>query len=165
MEDYPWGRSWHTATFWNDHMVVFGGKEESRKSIVNKLLIYSFKQDKWINPKIEGKKPEPRMGHTACIYHDFIIFYGGWSGGKVLKDFSVIDLSNGFDKIEFVSIEDLPVFGETSENSFTPEDECQPSPRQFHSANIIGDKIFIFGGGDGRNWINELHVFDLSKWK
>ena len=33
--------------------------------------------------------------------------------------------------------------------------------RQFHTANIIDDKMYVFGGGDGKYWLNDLLIFDL----
>jgi hypothetical protein len=33
--------------------------------------------------------------------------------------------------------------------------------RQFHTASIIGNQMFVFGGGDGKSWLNDLLVFDL----
>ena len=34
--------------------------------------------------------------------------------------------------------------------------------RQFHTASIIGDQMFVFGGGDGKSWLNDLLIFDLN---
>lgn len=35
--------------------------------------------------------------------------------------------------------------------------------RQFHTANVLEKEMFVFGGGDGKYWLNELHSFDLGK--
>jgi leucine-zipper-like transcriptional regulator 1 len=35
--------------------------------------------------------------------------------------------------------------------------------RQFHTASIIGNNMFVFGGGDGKSWLNDLIVFDLLR--
>ncbi|OII72623.1 kelch motif family protein [Cryptosporidium andersoni] len=42
----------------------------------------------------------------------------------------------------------------------------KPSPRSLHTANVVGDSMYIFGGYDGRNRINSLLKFDFnsSKW-
>ena len=39
--------------------------------------------------------------------------------------------------------------------------------RQFHTANIIENKMYVFGGGDGKSWLNELMILDLVNldWK
>ena len=33
--------------------------------------------------------------------------------------------------------------------------------RQFHTASIIDNLMFVFGGGDGKFWLNDLLIFDL----
>jgi len=33
--------------------------------------------------------------------------------------------------------------------------------RQFHTASIIDNLMFVFGGGDGKYWLNDLLIFDL----
>ncbi|XP_047265784.1 kelch domain-containing protein 3 isoform X1 [Capsicum annuum] len=37
-----------------------------------------------------------------------------------------------------------------------------PSPRDSHSCTTIGDKLFVFGGTNGRVPLNDLHIFDTS---
>ena len=42
-----------------------------------------------------------------------------------------------------------------------------PSPRAAHSCDLIGNKLFVFGGWNGKSALNDLHVleFETSKWK
>lgn len=43
-----------------------------------------------------------------------------------------------------------------------------PSARAGHSANVIssgnshGNKVFVFGGGDGDDYLNDAHILDLG---
>ncbi|EPS71470.1 hypothetical protein M569_03290, partial [Genlisea aurea] len=37
-----------------------------------------------------------------------------------------------------------------------------PTPRDSHSATTVGDKLFIFGGTDGKRPLNDLHVLDTA---
>lgn len=39
--------------------------------------------------------------------------------------------------------------------------ENTPPKRQFHTANICADSMFIFGGGDGKMWLSDLYRFDI----
>lgn len=36
-----------------------------------------------------------------------------------------------------------------------------------HSADLIGHQIYIFRGGDGRDYLNDLHTFNIitNTWK
>lgn len=38
-----------------------------------------------------------------------------------------------------------------------------PSPRDSHSCTTVGDHLFVFGGTDGKNHLNDLHVLDTCK--
>lgn len=35
--------------------------------------------------------------------------------------------------------------------------------RQFHTANVIDNLMYVFGGGDGKYWLNDLLIFELQK--
>eukprot|EP00505_MAST-04D_sp_SCG-Rhode-Island_P001940 Stramenopile-MAST_4_protein_1940 len=41
-----------------------------------------------------------------------------------------------------------------------------PCPRAAHSCDLVGNKLFVFGGWDGNNALNDLHVlnFETSRW-
>jgi len=58
-----------------------------------------------------------------------------------------IDLKKGVDKLSF----NIPsiIRGEAP-------------MRQFHTASIIDNQMFVFGGGDGKYWLNELLILDLN---
>jgi hypothetical protein len=64
----------------------------------------------------------------------------------VLSDVIFIDLKKGIDKLQF----NIPsiIRGEAP-------------MRQFHTASVIENMMFVFGGGDGKYWLNDLLIFDL----
>jgi hypothetical protein len=33
--------------------------------------------------------------------------------------------------------------------------------RQFHTSSIIDNQMFVFGGGDGKFWLNDLLILNL----
>lgn len=37
--------------------------------------------------------------------------------------------------------------------------------RQFHTSSIIDNQMYVFGGGDGKNWLNDLVIFDLNTYE
>lgn len=99
----------------------------------------------WNIPQIEGKT-QPRMGHSAQLYDGKIVIFGGWNGFKVLDDVVFIDLKNGTQNLHFNS----------------PQVKGEPPRRQFHTANIIEDNMYVFGGGDAKYWLNDLDMLNLS---
>lgn len=39
-----------------------------------------------------------------------------------------------------------------------------PSPRDSHSCTTVGDKLFVFGGTDGKNPLKDMHILDTCKY-
>ena len=77
-------------------MVIFGGKEgEGQKLIVNDLFILDLETLIWYKPCFPMDKeliPLPRMGHSAQVFEQSIVVYGGWNGQKVLGDVFFVKL-------------------------------------------------------------------------
>lgn len=38
-----------------------------------------------------------------------------------------------------------------------------PTPRDSHTCSVIGDNLFVFGGTDGMNPLNDLHILDTCE--
>ena len=87
------------------------------------------------------------MGHSAQLYDGKIVIFGGWNGFKVLDDVVFIDLKNGIQNLYFNC----------------PAVKGEPPRRQFHTANIIADNMYVFGGGDAKYWLNDLDMLNLRK--
>jgi hypothetical protein len=43
------------------------------------------------------------------------------------------------------------------------EGELVPGPRAAHSCNLIGNRMIVFGGWNGKKGLNDLHVLDIDK--
>merc|ERR1719460_1089436 len=95
----------------------------------------------------------PRAMHTATAMGTSMVVYGGtpmWTGAPI-GDIAILDTSQG----------------EPFHWTVVPAAETGwPTARERHSANAIGDKIFVFGGYDGSEYKDELYVLDSSlKWE
>lgn len=66
----------------------------------------------------------------------------------MLSDVIFIDLKKGIDKLTF----NIPsmIRGEAP-------------MRQFHTSSVIDNLMYVFGGGDGKYWLNDLLIFELNK--
>lgn len=147
----PTSRNCHSATSYGKNLIIFGGREgDGSKKILNDVFILDTTEEKWIEPEIIGETPNPRMGHTAQLYNNTIIIHGGWDGFKVLDDLVFIELQPTMDKVKIWTL--------------VPKNKIHPA-RQFHTASIIEDKMYIFGGGDGKYWLNDLLVFNLLTYE
>lgn len=113
----------------------------------------------WNIPDTKGGGPIARESHTAVAYTGLgspkLYIFGGMQGSR-LDDLWQLDLDN--------MVWSMP---ETR--------GCRPLPRSLHSANVIGNKMYVFGGwvpipeserdkAIGKEWIctNSLSVLNLD---
>lgn len=152
----PTVRGYHTSTVvnFNDSkcMVVFGGISNGRSTA--ELECFDMVTETWTNAKqmmVSGKEPSSRFGHSA-VYHnesDRIIITGGSNGsdlirnGVELADIHILSIVRGNVKN---NVKDTMVW---SKVTFPGEKYLHYSiiPGRCHSACLIGDSIFYFGGG------------------
>ncbi|CAL1568706.1 unnamed protein product [Knipowitschia caucasica] len=113
----------------------------------------------WSIPETTGGGPSARESHTAVIYtgqsSSKLYVFGGMQGSR-LNDLWQLDL-------------DTMVWS-------SPETRgCKPFPRSLHTANVIGNKMYVFGGWRpipetardkviGTEWIcsNSLSILNLD---
>ena len=39
-----------------------------------------------------------------------------------------------------------------------------PGPCNMHTADLVGKNLYVFRGGDGRAYLNDLHGLDMEIW-
>lgn len=109
--------------------------------------------------RVTGTPPPGRNGHTATLVKSDsgggearIIIIGGWlgSGPLAASDMHALDVSGGVDDLRWLCI---PV-GEG-----TP-----PGPCNMHSADFVSKKqeVYVFRGGNGREYLNDLHALNVN---
>jgi N-acetylneuraminic acid mutarotase len=93
-----------------------------------------------------GESFSRRSALTALVWNDRMYTFGGW---------------NGFSRTWY---NDLHVFhfGTKHWSSISPSGK-PPQKRTSHSAVIYKDKMYVFGGFSGDEYLNDLHEFDLEK--
>jgi len=147
----PTSRNCHSATTFGKFLIIFGGREgDGSKKILNDVFILDTEEERWIQPEIIGEQPKPRMGHTAQLYNSTIIIHGGWDGFQVLEDLVFIELQQTMERVKIWTLQ--------------AKNQTMPA-RQFHTASIIDDKMYVFGGGDGKYWLNDLLIFHLKTYE
>uniref|UniRef100_A0A914EFK1 Fibronectin type-III domain-containing protein n=1 Tax=Acrobeloides nanus TaxID=290746 RepID=A0A914EFK1_9BILA len=136
----PCPRLGHSFSLSSAHeCFVFGGLANNGGDTIlprylNDLYVLDLKTGannlQWIFPQTYGLSPPPRESHTAVIFETDtirqLIIYGGMSG-KRLDDVWILDL-----------------YTYTWTNP--KPDGFAPLPRSLHTANLIGDRMYIFGG-------------------
>ncbi|MBW4673753.1 MAG: hypothetical protein KME52_06940 [Desmonostoc geniculatum HA4340-LM1] len=108
----------------------------------------------WKNPKIQGKPPQSRYGHSAILYQNYMIIFGGEHNDtfETLNDIHLLDLES------WTWIQPQ-IFGEI------------PAKRSFHTAVLAEDKMLVWGGyqeaKDGGYIFSDVdvHILNLKTWQ
>lgn len=137
---YPCPRLGHSFTIIGNRVFLFGGlandSDDPKNNIpryLNDLYILEMKPFsnvmQWDLPITYGTPPPPRESHTAVAYpgpSPKLIIYGGMSGCR-LGDLWQLD-------IDSMTWSKPIIHGPT------------PLPRSLHSATLINNKMYVFGG-------------------
>ncbi|KAI2492754.1 Kelch motif [Fragilaria crotonensis] len=135
---------------------------------------------------VEGTPPPGRNGHTATLAKDDdegggaagrIIIIGGWlgSGPLAASDVHVLELHCGTNND--CDNRNNDVDRRSSNNNDTmslrwyqpPMMGVPPGPCNMHSADFVPKRreVYVFRGGNGREYLNDLHALhvDTYQWR
>ncbi|CAO3683079.1 unnamed protein product [Rhizopus stolonifer] len=105
----------------------------------------------WSKPEIDPhSRPSKRRAHTSCLWENKLVIIGGGDGARALDDVHMLDIS----KPGQLKWERLETFGHP------------PPARGYHTSNLVKDKLVVFGGSDGHDCFEDVHVLDLktARW-
>ncbi|KYQ88433.1 hypothetical protein DLAC_11137 [Tieghemostelium lacteum] len=134
------------GSFW-----IFGGigpnDIHNNPLIYNDVIEYRVSDGEVMVHKNGSYIPSPRWGHTACVYNDQMLIFGG------MNDFSFFSsvISFSFKTKEWCQLEVVDTL-------INPV----PHGRQYHSAAIVNDKMYVFGGYDGVLCRSDMFALDLK---
>ena len=148
----------HSATLIDDKMFVFGGfgllgvgpAEESFYS--NEMYILNTDSLRWsrVQP-LDECKPSARKSHSAChiganrLGENLLAVFGGGSEDSYFNDIYIFN---------------------TCTHKWTLlncEEGSKPSPRRGHSMVFYAGAVYVFGGGDGINALNDLYRLKIAE--
>ncbi|EAA35787.1 hypothetical protein GE21DRAFT_809 [Neurospora crassa] len=176
-----------TCTAVGKKLIVFGGGDGP--SYYNDVYVLDTVNFRWSKPLIFGKDfPSKRRAHTACLYKNGIYVFGGGDGVRALNDIWRLDVSD-INKMSWKLIsEGSPGPDDQSSSSSggngagsgggkgsevrvsgttTSGGDIRPKARGYHTANMVGSKLIIYGGSDGGECFNDVWVYDVDThvWK
>ncbi|KAL0574766.1 hypothetical protein V5O48_007193 [Marasmius crinis-equi] len=163
----------HSATLIDRHRIlIFGGGQAAQYSDAVHILDTSTR--KWTRPIIEDgpeyERPAARRAHTAVFYKGKVWVFGGGNGMTALNDVWALDVGvggGGGDKdslngqggtnvrMEWQKIQTTGVRGRDGLPML-------PSPRGYHTANLIGNMMIVIGGSDGKDCFAEVWCLNLD---
>ncbi|SPO25003.1 related to Ral2 protein, implicated in activation of ras1 [Ustilago trichophora] len=181
----------HNGTARGAQVYLFGGRLVSSRRMVNTLYRLDLDEMKWsrLTPGTKPKpgssdasqQPQPRYFHSADLWNDKIVFFGGMGYSQRLQD-----PQSGAPAEELCVLDELLAFDLTSQqwdytfdvasHRSTTESEqasssqtntLQPAPRYAHLSSLSGDVLSIIGGQNLANqYVESINLFSLStnKW-
>ncbi|CZT47126.1 probable host cell factor 2 [Rhynchosporium secalis] len=141
-----------TCTAVGKKLIVFGGGDGP--AYYNDVYVLDTVNFRWSKPKIGGdRQPSKRRAHTACLWRNGIYVFGGGDGVRALNDVWRLDVADT-NKMSWKLI--------SAPSSASSEDKTKPKARGYHTANMVGSKLIIFGGSDGGECFRDVWVFDVD---
>ncbi|KXX80448.1 Tip elongation aberrant protein 1 [Madurella mycetomatis] len=152
-----------TCTAVGKRLVIFGGGDGP--AYYNDVYVLDTVNFRWSRPRILGDKvPSKRRAHTACLYKNGIYVFGGGDGVRALNDIWRLDVSD-INKMSWKLISG-PSSSADGRSPAAGKD-VRPKARGYHTANMVGSKLIIYGGSDGGECFNDVWVYDVEThvWK
>jgi N-acetylneuraminic acid mutarotase len=162
----PGQRNGHTATEIDGIVYVFGGWDQ----VQYYNDIWSFDTTALVNGTRTGvwtaygppTKPDARNGHTGVDYQGDLVIFGGFWHNTQNGNNSWVGCNGANDKCVWYN--DLWFFNTIS---FTwrkaSPSGSYPAGRQMHSADVVGDRMLVFGGSSQKGDLNDLWSYQFSR--
>ncbi|KAL0483271.1 leucine-zipper-like transcriptional regulator [Acrasis kona] len=143
----PTKRYGHTAVAVENSIYVFGGTDG--KNYYNDIRVFDTGAYSWVTVKTHGPAPTPRSGHSCVLYGTNTLFvFGGGNDFKLFNDL----YSFSMDTVTWTKI--------------TTKGSLEPVKRIHHTANVLANKMILFGGivGD-QDRQHDLMLLDLEDFR
>lgn len=99
----------------------------------------------WSHPEVQGDIPPPCRAHTATLVDRRIVIFGGGEGPVYYDTVYILDtVHRRWQKVEF------------------PADAPHPTTRRAHTAVYYDGKIWVFGGGNGSQALNDVWTLTVN---
>jgi hypothetical protein len=137
----------HSATLVGRKIVLIGGGENA--SYFNSVHVFDIPTRRWSRPTLTSSDvPPPRRAHTTVLYQNKIWVFGGGNGLQALNDVWTLEACGPLDRMKW---EQVVVNGRK-----------RPSPRGYHTANLVQNVMIVVGGSDGRECFQDIWCFNLG---
>ena len=137
----------HSATLVGRKIVIIGGGEGA--SYYNSVYVFDIPTRRWSRPTFTSTDvPPPRRAHTTVLYQNKIWVFGGGNGLQALNDVWTLDVGGSFDRTRW---DQVAISGRK-----------RPSPRGYHTANLVQNVMIVVGGSDGRECFQDIWCLNLG---
>ncbi|KAI8597793.1 hypothetical protein EDD21DRAFT_396412 [Dissophora ornata] len=144
-----------TVNLVGESIYVFGGSDA--KSCYNTLYIFDADTMHWSQPKTYGSIPPPCRAHSSTLVDNRRLYvFGGGDGPQYFNELYMLDTG----RRPFVKQHKLDPYTLTWTNPQTTG--ARPCRRRAHTTCVYNNHIYVFGGGDGVQALNDTHTLNLA---
>ncbi|KAI9344113.1 hypothetical protein BD770DRAFT_329082, partial [Pilaira anomala] len=138
---------------------VFAGRLATSRKMTNYLYILDLHTLVWtrhIPPPDSEKPPMARYFHSASVYKNQLVIFGGMGYSRLSNDGLCV-----LDDISILDVDTMCWKTPTIQPSL-----YSPQSRYAHLASIAEDKLIVIGGQDlDNNYLDEMNVLNLKNWE
>jgi len=132
----------------SDCLYFFGGYQKKSGDYYNDLFYYDLNLKQWAEIRTSGERPCERTDHTCVYYSGSMYVFGGYDGKSRFNDLYRCNIKNK--KYNWKKIEG---------------DGTIPLNRFGHTAVVYEHSMFIFGGWNGHDTMDDIYQFSfVSKY-
>jgi N-acetylneuraminic acid mutarotase len=144
----PESREGASLLFVNNRFYLFAGQGKDKRNDVRVLNPDTWQ---WSLMKT-AYTPKGRIGHTACVYKNKIVVFGGWANYS-----QRLGLRRCFRKVYVLRLKQGSWFSRVGSGKV-------PKPRRCHMAAVLGHSLVVFGGIDSMSKrLRSTYVYDLKQ--
>lgn len=107
------------------------------------MFFFDTSSKTWQKIQINGYKPGGRACHSLTCVDRFLYMFGGFNGVRSFNKLEVFDIENG----TWTALND--VRGNV------------PVSRDAHAMVVYKDSLYLYGGHDGENYLNDMYEFSI----
>mmetsp|Transcript_56873 Transcript_56873/g.133639 ORF Transcript_56873/g.133639 Transcript_56873/m.133639 type:complete len:509 (+) Transcript_56873:273-1799(+) len=144
----PKARYRTSAVAYKNRMLVVGGHDGAKH--LNDFHQFNFDTLEWSLVETMGQvaPPSPRDSHSAVVCGDTMYLFGG-STGSARNDL----YSFSFETYQWHEVRPASMAGQKA---------AVPCPRFCHTCEVYNNSLYIFGGYDGQQRLNDFWQFRLA---
>lgn len=137
-------RSGAQAVLWGGSVWFFGGYTKKDGDYFNDVFRYNIARSSWGSVHTLGELPAKRTDHSVVLFRDSMLVFGGFDGQNRFNDLRELQLREG------------------RWSHISAPRTSTPQSRFGHTAVVYGHSMFVFGGWDGHDTLQELLEYNIS---
>lgn len=142
----PLPRSGSKGVAYKHCLYFFGGYQKKSGDYYKDLFFYDLTRKRWDTADLIGENPSERTDHSAVLYDSSLYIFGGYDGKTRFGDLYKCSLRH--QKHKWRKIEG---------------DGVQPLNRFGHTAIVYEHSMFLFGGWNGHDTMDDIFQYSFRK--